>query len=374
MFLTQPNFFEEERLAPILDRNNEYLNESMVQGIIGRTSVWKHLVKDSKTTVQTFKVTDIENTPSQRIITHDAERTFLNKDKRKTLVRILSCYENHFKDYHQGLSLICGFLLLSMNEQDVADIVSVLASHQKYIPEYWRAESIAAARDAYVWQYLLQKLYPDIAAHLKKRTVLPETFCQKWFIALTINVLPFKALYLFFEHFLHQGYTYLFKFGLMLVSTCKDDILAGQDYEIFQILRNDKELVKKKEHINDDLMIDIVQRASTYELMSFDIQAVREAVFKENLEERLKAAEIEKLKAKEEAEKKGKVEDDDDSDDSEEGQSCDICDENTPDMWCLKCKKMICEKCHSKSASPHSSKHKVDEDWSKYEDPNYDND
>jgi len=201
MFLTQPNFFEEERLAPILDRNNDYLNETMTQSIIARTSSWKFLIKDAKAAVQTFKVTDIANTPSHRIITHDAERTFLNKDRRKTLVRILTCYENQFKDYHQGLSLTCGFLLLSMNEQDVADIIAVLAGHPKYIPDYWRAEAIAAARDAYVWQYLLQNLFPDIANHLKKRTVFPETFCQKWFVALTINVLPFKALYLFFEHF-----------------------------------------------------------------------------------------------------------------------------------------------------------------------------
>jgi len=167
---------------------------------------------------------------------------------------------------------------------------------------------------------------------------------------------------------------YLFKFGLMLVAACKDDILSGQDYQIYEILRNDKELVKKKEHINDDLMIDIVQRASTHDLISFDVNTVREAVFKENLEERILAAERDKLKAKEEAQKSGKGDEGDDSDDSEEGQSCDICDENTPDMWCLRCKKMICEKCHSKSAPPHSSKHKVDEDWTKYEDPNYDND
>jgi hypothetical protein len=342
-----------------MDRNNEYLTPEMAHQMTERTKNWKELIRGASN-VKAFIVTDIGDTPSSRIITHDAERTFLNKDRRKSLVRILSCYENHFKDYHQGLSLTCGFLLLTMTEQEVADIISVLASHPKYIPEYWRAEAIAAARDAYVWEYLLQKHFPDIAAHLKRSTVLPETFCQKWFVALTINVLPFKALYLFFEHFLTQGYLYLFKFGLTLVSTFKEDILSSKVFEIFQILRYDKELLKTREY-TDDMMLDVVERAASFNLVPFDVNLVREAVFKEKLEDRLKSA-----KERENEENNSNS----DSDDSEEGQSCDICDENAPDMWCLKCKKMICEKCHSSSAGGHSQKHKVDDDWTKYEDPN----
>jgi hypothetical protein len=195
-----------------------------------------------------IKYEDVGPTPSSRIIYHDAERTFLNPERRKTLVKILSCYEHQFNDYHQGLSLTCGFLLLSLREQDVLDIITLLATEPKYIVDYWKAEPVAGARDANVWEYMLQKHNPDIAAHLTLRRIIPEVFYQKWFIALTINVLPFQPLFNFFEYFLSQGYIYLFKFGLSLVSTYKSEILSGVDHQILQILRIDKEMCKNHQN------------------------------------------------------------------------------------------------------------------------------
>jgi len=180
-------------------------------------------------------------------------------------------------------------------------------------------------------------------------------------------VLPFRALFIFFEHFLTQGYIYLFKFGLTLISHYKDNLLSGRDFEIFQILRYDKELSKNSEIYNDDIICSIVERAATFEIIQFNIQTVREAIWKNIFEKRMRDAEEARKAAL--AENNGS----EDSDDSEEGQSCDICDENVPDMWCKRCKKMICEMCHSKNAGGHSKKHPVDTDWVKYEDPNFDN-
>jgi hypothetical protein len=247
------------------------------------------------------------------------------------------------------------------------DIVTILASDTKYIIDYWKAEPVAGARDANVWYHMLQKHYPEIAAHLKLRSILPEVFYQKWFIALTINVLPFQPLFNFFEYFLSQGYLYLFKFGLSLVSTYQSEILSGVDYQILQILRLDKELCKAKENFSDLHLCGVVDQASHFQLMKFDIQSLRETMIKPIIEKLNKIKEDEKLRKAENQSDSSENSDDD------SGSCCDICEENVPDYWCKKCKKLICEKCHTSNAGNHSKKHKVDPDWEKYEDPNYDN-
>jgi len=227
---------------------------------------------------------------------------------------------------------------------------------------------VAGARDANVWENMLQKHYPNIAAHLTLRRIIPEVFYQKWFIALTINVLPFKPLFNFFEYFLSQGYIYLFKFGLSLVSTYESEILSGVDHQILQILRIDKEMCKNHQNFSDLHLCGVVEQAANFELMHFDIQKLRATMLKTILD-RLAKIKIEEKRRQEENQSDSSENSDEDS-----GSCCDICEQNVPDYWCLKCKKMICEKCHSSNAGNHSKKHKVDTDWEKYEDPNYDND
>jgi len=360
--LRDPKFLIEEKSAPILDRNSDYLTPERVEYIIERTRDWPKLVGGK----QGFKVENVGETSSNRIITLDAERTYHDKERRKTLVKILSCYDNRFNDYHQALSLVSGFLLLSMSEQDVANIVTALATNPKYIPEYWCAECIAGARDAYVWDYLVQKHVPEVSAHLKKCGVFPEAFCQKWFVSLTVNVLPFRILYRFFEHFLSQGYIYSLKFGLLFVSTCKNQLLKSRDYEIFSILRYDKKLDKGFE-ITDDTMYDIVERAATFSLGDFNVTVVRDQVFNQYLKPRL-----ERVKQQQQQQENEDVESDLSDSSEEEGAECGLCTENAPDMWCLTCKQFVCEKCHSSNAKNHKKTHKVDENWGKYEGKNDD--
>jgi hypothetical protein len=347
-----------------MDRNNNYLNPENIYKTIERASSWKSLMRPTSWTG--LKYQDVGPTSSSRIIQHDAERIFLNPERRKILSKILSCYEHQFKDYHQGLSLTCGFLLLSLREQEVLDIITVLATEPKYIVNYWKAEPVEAARDAHVYEYMLEKHYPEIVAHLKLRRVSVEVFYAKWFIALTINVLPFQPLFNFFEFFLAQGYMYLFKFGLSLSSTYKSEILSGADYQILQIFRLEKELCKNRENFTDLSLCGVVDQAANFELMHFDISNLREIKIKPIIERLEKIKEEEKLQA----EKKSESSDSDE----DSGSCCDICENNVPDYWCLKCKKLICEKCHTENAGNHSKKHKVDSDWEKYEDPNYDND
>ena len=48
--------------------------------------------------------------------------------------------------------------------------------------------------------------------------VVPEAYASKWFIGLCVHVLPFEALLAYVEAFLEEGFPFLFKFSLALVT------------------------------------------------------------------------------------------------------------------------------------------------------------
>uniref|UniRef100_A0A6B2LCZ4 B box-type domain-containing protein n=1 Tax=Arcella intermedia TaxID=1963864 RepID=A0A6B2LCZ4_9EUKA len=200
----------------------------------------------------------------------------------------------------------------------------------------------------------MQEHFPAISECLRSHNVLPECFCFHWLAGLCVTVLPFSALFNFFEYFFKQGHLYLFKFGLTLVSTFKEQILKSQPLEIYSILRLDKNLTDK--HITTNTIIDIVERAATFELVPFDITSVRKEVHEAHLRPHLEWARqwvgAEGADTEEEGE--------------EEGEECAACQENAPDMWCVPCNLLLCEKCHQAAKGEHQKHHKVDEDWLKY--------
>ena len=74
-------------------------------------------------------------------------------------------------------------------------------------------------RDAMLFERLLSQREPSIAAALRSAGVVPEAYAQKYFCGLCVHVLPFWALSIFLERFLEEGWRYLLKFALALVST-----------------------------------------------------------------------------------------------------------------------------------------------------------
>jgi len=116
-------------------------------------------------------------------------------------------------------------------------------------------------------------------------------------------------------------------------------------------------------------MYDIVERAATFPVVDFNITAVREQVFNQYLKPRL-----DRVQQQEQQREEEEIESDVTDTSEEEGAECGLCKENAPDMWCLACKKLICEKCHSSSTKGHKKAHKVDEKWEKYEEKNNDDD
>lgn len=51
----------------------------------------------------------------------------------------------------------------------------------KYVPGYWKTFPEAYARDAMVYERLLEQSHPKLAKHLRQAGVVPEAYVSKWY-------------------------------------------------------------------------------------------------------------------------------------------------------------------------------------------------
>lgn len=303
--LKRADFWKEEREAPLLRLNCSFLPSTDILQRIESS--------DEDDSTKSFD--------HERIIRLDAERTFLGATQRTTLMNILSFLRNDFGCYHQAMSYVVGFLVLTHSPSKVIELMGKL--HRDVLVGYWTEEPVAFATDAYVFDYLLADRYPDVHEHLSKHHILPETYAQKWFTTLCVGVLPFKALFLFFdtyvtESILTSSNVFLFQFALSLIKHMRENILKTKNIStIYGYLRLDMTLPPLDKQF-DELTMSIVRDAKDYDLSQSDFNLLRKKAFEEKLRARLEAAK----RAHQENEKNqiscSTSSSDDDNDDGEE--------------------------------------------------------
>lgn len=277
--LRRADFWKEEKEAPLLRLNRSFLPSPEILAQIKEGDEQdEHL----------------GNLDHERIIRLDAERTFLGVGQRTTLMNVLSFLQHEFDSYHQAMSYVAGFLLLTRSPMKVIETMRQL--HRTVLVGYWKEEPIAFATDAYVFDYLLADHLPDVHQHLSKNYILPETYVQKWFTTLCVGVLPFKALFLFFDTFLQRSASssppnvFLFQFALSLMKHIRERLLQTKSVAvIYQHLRLDSTLANFDATL-DDLAVSIVERAADYDLTSYDFVQLRQKAFDEKLRSRLESA------------------------------------------------------------------------------------
>ena len=145
------------------------------------------------------------------------------------MIQVLSGLFRNFGDYSQSLGYVASLLMLLLDTEDAVAILEHLNFDELYLPGYWKAQAVDFGRDAFVFQAQLEKFHPEVAAHLIKNGIMPNTYCQKWFSGLCIHVLPFDPLMQFLDKFFNEGHPYLFKFGLAVVEQIKTQLLATND-------------------------------------------------------------------------------------------------------------------------------------------------
>lgn len=399
--LRTPTFWNQEKEAPLFTRNEGFV-ESSGDKIFEIANSWPCLAHVDPSDIKNIvwpAPTDISE-ENQRIVIKDAERTFLGDAQRASLIKVLTAVIKEFGDYGQGLSYVTSFLMLTLDEPTVVAILTKLNSEERYLKGYWKHEAVGFATDAHVFDHLLSAHFKDVAEHLAKHFILPETYCQKWFVGLNIHVLPFEAEFEFFGDFLRVGQPYLLQFGLSLIDHLKSDLLATRDASrLYALLRLDKKVVP------DATALSIVKKAAEFEskVKEVDLPELRKKMFETKLKARLEAAKKafeeaaaekarkaerkKKREEKKEERKKKKGEEaessdedgggsstdesdsgDDDSDgEGDDGGECQICKDMVPEVFCKDCKLLVCGSCHDDEKGTHKKTHKVVDDTQEME-------
>jgi len=129
-----------------------------------------------------------------------------------------------------------------------------------------------------------------VAQKLLSLTIMPEAYCQKWFMALNIHLLSYDLLIAFFENFFQHGFEYLFQFGLALAEKLEGDILEAKTHaEVFALLRLDEEVAGEK--VGHVVCEGIVKRAGEIDLGNVEWEKLREEMYEKHLKARMEAAE-----------------------------------------------------------------------------------
>jgi len=369
--LAHDRFWQEETDAPLLGRNGGYLRQEDWRNLVGeQVTTWPSLVgaklpsaggpdlfagaaNDEEGEEQLLSQLSEAN---RRIVERDAERTFLGEAQRRRLRRLLAALIKRFNgEYGQGLGYAAGFLLLTLDE--AAAGATLVEVGERYLPGYWRPEAVAFATDALVFRELLRRAEPTVADHLEAHFVLPETYCQKWFVGLAVHVLPFELLFPFFESFLVQGRPFLFQFGLSVVRHLREELLRARNaIDIYALLRLDP---ARRSVITPSLLRSIIDGAAEFAatVEAADLPALRQHAYDTVLRPRLEAAQRAFEAAKEKS--------DDEDEEDEGGEECQQCHEMSPEVFCKDCRLLLCGACHETGKDGHSPKHQVTEEWSK---------
>ena len=289
-----PGFWDDENGAPIIERNYKFVTSDNQDEITGRVRSWADLleIKDSDFDFDKLRSTVVSE-ENLRIFRRDAERTYVpkndpvveqrTKERQDTHVSNLKLIVAEVQDYHQGLGYIAAFLGLFLDTEDVLKYALTLHRNPKYSAGYFKGAPQRFVADGKVFYKILAKQNPSLFAHLSSKGVLPEMFVVKYFVGLCLHVLPFAALFEFYEHYFTQGNEYLFKFALKYLETFEAELMAAKSTsEIMTILRAEDdradwklphELIER--HLQEDIFSVIVNSADSVDL-DCDLEKMRE--------------------------------------------------------------------------------------------------
>ena len=286
--LKTPGFFEREKDAPIFLEEDGFL-ERAGDSVYDRANAWYEATFDGAEHPAADSTEDaarLEGARHPRIVLRDSERTFLVAEDREALARLLTRLHIRFEDYSQGMGFVASFLLLFLEPAKTEEIIRCVNSDPKFIPGYWKNEAVGFATDAYVFGHLLAERHPRLAQHLDACYMQPEMYCQKWFTALCVHVLPYEYVFDFFDGFFRHGFKYLFQFALALTDALEDRLLATTNPgELLALLRLDREVF--------DTPLDyaaVLAAADTIDVDHHDYKALREEMFEKHLRPRMERA------------------------------------------------------------------------------------
>jgi hypothetical protein len=301
-----------------------------------------------------------------RIFMADAERTFRAPSRRQEHAALLQHVTERLGGYHQGMGFVASFLRLFLDEEETIRVLEATNAHPRYIPGYWRAQAVGFATDAQVLDYAMERELPQVHAHLRQHSLLPETFAQKWFCGLCVHLLPFAALFDFFEAFLERGHVFLLAFGLAVLEDLQSELLKADVVRLYALLRLDAAALPGGPGGLEALAKRVLARAPHWEerlarlLEVESLSQLRARLFRERLQARLQAAqEHAKQEREEEEEEEEEDEEEEEEEEARPGDECQACERNVPELYCAECVRFLCGECASRGARGHQKAHRM---------------
>jgi hypothetical protein len=303
--------------------------ETKLQGWLKDAGVSSALVEEHRTAFAKFRKEYVVPKLEKHIFVMDATRAFRSPEHQALFILVITYLEMKFEDYHQGLGLISAFLLLLTDPGTVIALVTKFNTDEKYSPGLWKAEAVNSAIDAYVYWELVAQHMPKLAANLK--SITPELFYQKYFCALSVHLLPFESLFIYFGLYAKHGYKAVITLALNIVSHLSKQILKKpEQHELLALLR------LEGRDITDAMCLAIVSDPKDWKLGSHKwFVDKRVEVFKKYLQERMASS----ANAHKSVEQAPAVE-------------CGLC-RAVAELYCEQCGIDICEDCADANKGGH---------------------
>ena len=292
--ISSNHFWQDESDSPLLGRNFGFLAKDNVDMLTSRVKSWADLCSGYHTIeIDENQRLQCNEEHFLRIFRKDAERTYVPKDDAVQHDRTLLRHEAHVdilrtvvaevKDYHQGMGYIAAFLGLFVEPMMVSKFMLALHRDSKYSQGYFSATPQRFVADANVLNRIMLKRRPVLHAHFASHGVLPEMYATKWFVGLGLHVLPYSALFDFYELYFQHGNTYLFRFAISYIEAFEKDLLAAKNTAaIMTILRAEDPRSEWKppadmiaKHESDDIFGEIVREAVNIDL-DVELEKLRE--------------------------------------------------------------------------------------------------
>jgi hypothetical protein len=339
-FLDMPLFVKEEiqARATIFNMDRGFMSKATKEQLRTRMLKWVDIAgafhRDAP--VQYYEIVDADE-ETTRVIIKDVERTFFHQEHRTKLINFLFSAFQEFKTYGQPMSFLAAICLLALDEQETMAVLRKVA--KEYIPKHWAPEAVGFATNAWVVEAVLQKRFPDVAAHFMKMNFWPDTYMQKILSGLSVHVLPFELMFSFLDSFISQGFVFLVKFELAIVEHFRHELLNIRDStkinELHELMRLDNKVVQSPD------MKAILQRAQAMDSNAADLQdldGIRMEVYDTKILPRLNKAPKEP-----------------------EFEPCGLCEKEKPSLWCETCELAICAGCNDGNKGGHNkSAHAVE--------------
>jgi Rab-GTPase-TBC domain len=166
------------------------------------------------------------------IMLRDAPRVLSGERAQRQWLRLCcrrrSPADHEDVSYTQPLGLVVGCLSLLLPGHAVVDVLDHLDG---MLAGYWDPEGSSLARDALAWESILYDVDGEVASALRKLGAPPEAFCQRWFAAATVPVLPLAQCFDVLDLVITEkhGIPGLFAFGLALVEELRPLLLRARD-------------------------------------------------------------------------------------------------------------------------------------------------